>query len=170
MRRSFLLTAVLAACGSGEIARQHVQLGSLTFDVPADWQRGDTTRRGIATAIWSPGDNERKETITVTRSELVPATAAAGPALLEQLLARASQLPDAHRSETKQVTTQQGLQGARVELDYTPPNSRLRYHRVHVVLADGDALVHVLYTALDPDRDLDALRLVLATIRHGEAS
>jgi hypothetical protein len=98
----------------------------------------------------------------------VPATTAAGQSTLESMLARANALPDAHVTRLAPITTQQGLVGARIELDYAPPGTRLRYHRVHAVLVDGDALVHVLYTALDPDAD--ALRLVLATIRHGEAS
>ena len=45
-----------------------------------------------------------------------------------------------------------------------------RYHRVHIVLADEThgALVHVLYTARTPDRDLTALSIVIDTISHEE--
>jgi len=167
--RCLTLVALIAACSSSEPPREHVQLGPLTFDVPADWSRVEANRRGVSTAIWSPPENVRKETLTVTRSLLVPVTAQAGPLVLQEQLARANTLPGAKRSGVEFFVSQQGLNGARVELDYVPPNSSERYHRIHAVLVDGDALVHVLYTARDPDTELAALQLVLATIRHEEA-
>jgi hypothetical protein len=49
--------------------------------------------------------------------------------------------------------TRHGFSGLRVEGTFTPPNQAASYHRIHAVLVDGESLVHVLYTARDPDRD-----------------
>ena len=168
-----LAIAGVAGCGSSGSARQKAQLASLTFDVPAAWQHDDSHARGVATTVWHPAadDNERRETVTVIRSELSPAVAKAGAATISRLVARAQgALHDARVSAVTPVTTAHGLAGVRLEVDYVPPGLRQRYHRVHVVLADPDglALIHVLYTARTPDDELDALNLVLGSIRHGE--
>ena len=157
-----------ASCSSPELARQHVQVSTLSFDVPAGWTRVDTNRSGLRTSIWSPPINDRSETITVVRSELAPATAAGGVESIKRLLTSANGFPSVERSSPELITTQQGMHGARIELDYVPSGRQRSYHRVHVVLVDQDALVHVLYTALQPDEDLEVLDLVLATIHRGE--
>ena len=63
----------------------------------------------------------------------------------------------------------QGLHGARIEVDFVPPGTRRVYHRVHAVIVAGDSLVHVMYTAGDPDLSFEALNLVLGSLRHKEA-
>ncbi len=158
----------LACCDSGDgIARARVKHASLEFDVPADWQRTDQNQRGVATAEWQPDDNDRKESITVIRTELSPAVAKAGAAGIEPYLAAAQRsLPDARVSKTKRITTAKGLQGVRVDLEFTPQGQSDPYHRALVVLVDGGSLIHVLYTAQQPDRDLDALGVVLDNLQH----
>ena len=166
-----VLAAALCACSSNdEPPREHVKLASLGFDVPASWKRTDVARRGVATAVWQPEDNDRKESITVIRSELSPAVAQAGAAGIEPYLAAAQRaLPHVHPSRVKRFTTATGIEGARVELDFIPPGQHETYRRVHVVLVDGSSLVHVLYTAKQPDRAQTALRVVLDNLHHEEA-
>jgi len=164
--------AGISACTSGgdALARTHVQLASIGFDVPAGWQRTDLSRRGVATAVWQPDDNDRKESITVIRTQLSPAVAKAGAATIEPYLAAAQRsLPQARSSKIKRITTAKGLEGARVDLEFIPTGQSEAYRRVHIVLVDGSSLVHVLYTAKHPDRDFGALGVVLDNLQHEEA-
>jgi len=67
------------------------------------------------------------------------------------------------------IKTARGLVGARIDLDFVPWSRNEHYHRVHVVLAgDHDTLVHVMYTAREPDAHLTALSVVLDTISSEE--
>jgi len=180
---SLFVVLTVIACGSREPARESIQLASLRFDMPSDWKRADMNvvpvlakntppaLRGIATAQWTPEDNNRRESITVTRSERSPAVARAGVSTLEQLLAHAQRSLRAVRaSKPTALKTARGLVGVRIEVDFTPPGTSERYHRVHVVLADdkNGALIHVFYTARHPDRELTTLSMVLDTIRNEE--
>jgi hypothetical protein len=172
MRRriAFAVLAALAACGSDEtLPREQARLASLAFDVPADWTRSDSSRRGVATAEWQPADNDRKEAITVIRTKLSPAVAKAGANALDAyLVASQRALPDARTSRPQPVVTPRGLAGRRIDVDFIPSGQQDRYRRVHVVLTDGDALVHVLYTAKHLDPALTALDLVLSNLRTTE--
>lgn len=163
-----LAIATTVACNSASNNRQHVRFASLAFDVPGDWRHIDTTRRGIVTSIWSPQDNDGKESVTVIRTDLAPSAARAGAPTLERLLESANAL-DAQHTDATSVTTQNGLAGARIETDYVPPGMERSYHRVHVVLVDGHALVHVMYTAARADRSMEALNMVLTSIHHEES-
>ena len=58
-----------------------------------------------------------------------------------------------------------GFSGFQIESDFTAAN-RERYHRVHAVLLDGDALVHVFYVAAHPDENRESYRLVLNSITN----
>jgi hypothetical protein len=184
IRRASLVVALfVSACGSREPAREHTQLASLRFDVPAHWKRAEpspsrllanqakSTVRGLEMAQWAPADNDRLESITIIRSERSPAVAKAGVSTLEQLLAHSQRsLRDVRASKATWLKTARGLAGARIDVDFTPPGTTDRYHRVHVVLADDThgALVHVFYTARNPERNLTALSIVLNTIRYEE--
>lgn len=169
---SVLLVAAIfgAACGSQPRAREHASLESLRFEVPAQWKRSDWHERGIATAQWVPDDNDRHESITIVRSERSPATAKAGVPTLQSLVSTAQRsLPGVRASAATPVKTARGLIGARIDVDFAPPRHAERYHRVHVVLAGPhDALIHVMYTARNPDADLTALSIVLDTIASEE--
>lgn len=168
MKRAALVLVALVACGRSS-SRQRVDFAHLTFELPGDWGHHDASRRGVVTGVWTPKDNERKESVTVIRSELAPVTAHGDPAALSQLIEGAqAALVDAQVSKPIAVKTQSGLSGVRIDVSYLPPGARERYHRVHVVLVDGSSLIHVLYTAKSPDPQLTALDSVLGTIRDGE--
>jgi len=157
-----VLLLVLAACEGGPsvLDREPTHLASLAFDVPAGWQRTDTSRRGVATAEWEPEDNDRNESLVVIRTELSPAVAKAGAPQLEQLLGAAQRsLARPHTTNLSPLITARGLQGARIDVAFDRPISELRMQRTHVVLAEpsGASLVHVLYTAQHPDEARVAL-------------
>jgi hypothetical protein len=171
MKAARLLVAAAAACGSSSTPSEEARLASLTFEVPAMWKRSDVKERGLLTAQWEPTDNERKESITIIRSERVPGAGNMEPAALQQLLAISQRsLRDVRASKVIPIRTQRGLVGARVDVSFVPQGLKDRYSRVHVVVADHDhdALVHVLYTAKNADTDQRALELVLSSIRHEE--
>ena len=168
--RGALLGLALVSCAttSETTALKHVQTASIGYDIPDDWDRAQTNRRGISTTVWTPKDNPDRMSVTVIRSERSPVTAGADVATIGQLLVQAqSALHDARLSPAVEVITPQGLKGARVELDYTPPEAKNRYHRTHVVLADGSGLVHVIFTARSTERAA-AFDTVLASLRHEE--
>lgn len=191
IRRVCLVTLLLGAgCASREPAREKVTLASLDFDVPATWNRTDgpqlgidaampawnrpdgsqRSQRGMQAAQWTPPRNERKESITVIYSQRSPAVAKAGTAMLEQLLAASQHsLAKVRASKGSPIKTARGLSGTRIDVDFVPQGVTERYRRVHVVLAaHDDALIHVMYTAGNPDEDLTALSMVLDTIRQEE--
>ena len=171
IRRSFglaLAALVLAACGRTS-TRHRIDFAHLSFDLPGDWTHHEATRRGVDTAICTPTENDRKESVTVIRSELAPLTARAGGGTLSQLLETAqADLPGVRVSKVTSIKTDSGLSGARIEADFIPPGQTEHYYRVHVVLVDGSSLVHVLYTARSADPDVGTLNAVLATIRDEE--
>jgi hypothetical protein len=163
---AFVAVAAMAACSSG--SAHHIQLATLGYDIPADWNDQDTVLRGVTTSVWTPPDNPRHESITVIRSERSPAVAAASFGTLAQLVTDA-QAPGAQLSGIRPFVTKSGLRGVRVEAAYVPRGLTAQYRRVHVVLVDQSVLVHVMYTAQTPDPELDALDVVLDSIRHEEA-
>jgi hypothetical protein len=170
MKRTLgLAVLAVSACSDDAVATQTVQLAQLSFDVPADWERHDANRRAVEISEWTPDDNPRKESITVIRSQTSPAVAKAGVPALTPLLADAQKsLASVHASRVSSVTTARGLTGARIDVDFVPPGSKDRYHRVHAVFVDTTgALVHVLYTAQKPNAQ--AFEVVLNSLRNEEA-
>jgi len=165
----FAVVATTLSCGNGSVPSQHVQIAHLGFDVPDDWRNADTERNGLVTSVWTPANNDHKESITVIRSERSPAVASARISTIESLLASA-QSPGARVSPAQLVTTAQGLSGVRIEVDYVPPGLTASYHRVHVVLVDGTSLIHVLYTARSPDASLQTFNLVLGSLHEESQS
>ena len=167
MKAALVLILALAACGRGA-SRQRVEFANLTFELPGNWVHQDTSRRGLATTVWTPDDNaDRKESISVIRTELAPAVAQAGVPAIDRLLESAQvSLPDARMLGRSQVKTASGLTGTRIDISFVPPGLHERYRRVHVVLVDGASLVHVLYTARSPEDDLSTFNLVLGSIRE----
>jgi hypothetical protein len=163
------LALLLAAC-SGVSSRVHVTFARLDFDIPSDWTSRDSVRRGTATQMWTPTENERKESIMVIRSELAAVTAQAGSPTVDGLLADATRgLPGARAGTVVPVLTKSGLQGVSVDVSFVPPLAGgERYHRVHVVLLDRarSSLINVMYTAKDPEESHQTLDLVLSTIRE----
>jgi len=161
-----VLVAALAACNT-DTSRERVDFANLSFDVPAGWTQHAEHVRGIATGVWTPEHNDKKESITILRTELAPATAGASASTLGALAeAAAAPLGATHVSRATPITTSSGLSGVRIESDYVPHDVHASYHRVHVVLVDGHSLVHVLYTARSADPSLSALDVVLDSIRE----
>jgi hypothetical protein len=156
-------------CGSDAIPTQNVQVASLAFDVPAEWERHDANRHSVEISEWAPDENPRKESITVIRTQTSPAVAKVGVPALEPLLAASQRsLPNVRASAVKRLTTVQGLAAARIELDFVPPGTTSSYHRIHAVFVDRTgALVHLLYTAQRPNAQ--TFETVLNSVRNGEA-
>jgi hypothetical protein len=71
-------------------------------------------------------------------------------------------------SRVRPIEAGRGLEGVRVEASFVPAGQKEPYRRVHVALTDGSTLIHVLYTAKQPDRSFAALELVLANLRNEE--
>lgn len=164
MKPQLLLLLAASACGGGS---DRAELASLSFEPPPTWQRTDSHARGSAIAVYVPTANPRRESVTIIRTEVGAIATRYSSATLAQLLAGAqSALRDARTSAISPITTDSGLAGLQIVVDYLPPGATQPYHRVHAVLADGTALVHLVYTAATPDPDLAAFRQVLATLRE----
>lgn len=164
MRGLAVIMVLASGCGG---TSDRTELASLSFEAPARWDRTDAHARGSATAVFVPSSNPRKESITIIRTEVGPIAAHYSTATLSQLLAGAqTALTGAHPSPITRVTTESGLEGLQIVVDYSPPGVPQRYRRIHTVFADGTALVHVLYTALVPDPELGAFHQVLSTLRE----
>jgi hypothetical protein len=163
--KGLALVAMLATgCGG---ASDRVELASLSFEAPPSWQRTDSHGHDSATAVFAPVVNARKESITVIRTEVGPIANHYSTATLTQLLAGAqSALAGGRTSAITRVATDSGLEGLQIVVDYIPPGLAHPYHRIHAVLSDGTALVHVIYTAFAPDPELAAFHKVLATLRE----
>ena len=164
---SLTLGTLVGCTGAGN---QHAELGTLSFDVPADWQHADSSTRGVRSSIWTPppDENGRKESVTVIYTERSSAVAGAGQGTVAQLLIAAQASLHGRLSNPASLTTRHGFAGARVDVDFVPPGLHETYHRVHAAFVDGNGLVHVIYTAKQPDRALAAFDEVLATMRRGE--
>lgn len=175
MKHLALFLLCLASCDgsdSSSIETQDVNLGPIAFEVPAEWQRTNTERSGALSAVWTPAAvNKRKESITVIRSPMRRSREQLVKGDLEKLLAGAQgSLSGAKVSKVTPISTRRGLSGARIDVSFQPGANSKRYHRVHVVLMDVETsrLVHVLYTAANPDDDLTAFHTVLETLRSEE--
>ena len=154
MRTVVAVTLSLAlGCASSSPSLEKVSIGNLIFGTPSGWTSRDVSNPQRKMFEWSPADNERKESLTVIRSDR-PAMARATPEQLHHLMREAQRaMPDAAFSAPISFTTRHGFRGVRIEGSFTPPGSAARYRRVHAVFADGTSLVNVLWTARDLDRE-----------------
>ncbi|MBL9015230.1 MAG: hypothetical protein JNL83_13690 [Myxococcales bacterium] len=167
MRRAVAIGLAVAALGCGRSHDGEEELGTVAFKALPGWQRSDTRARNTQTAVFTPAVNSRKESITVIRTELGPVAAKYTPEMMSSLLLRAhSALAQAKSTPVARLTTAEGLTGVRVEVDFVPPSLTQSYHRVHVVLAQGTALVHVLYTAAAPEAEQAMLQQVVNTLHE----
>ena len=165
---SVVMTIGCGAIGGGERTSQLAKLGSLSFALPDDWQRTDSTVGDAVTSVWTPsGANDAKESVTIVRIER--AAQKVGDTPLDLLLAGAQgTLRDARISHRETISTPQGFTGARLRVAFKPAGQDRIYRRAHATLRDGTALVHVLYTAAEPDETFEVFHTVLETIRHEE--
>jgi hypothetical protein len=162
---------LLAACSGGPppLVSQPAQVGDLRFEAPDDWLHSEAREGSRNVARWTPKGNPDKVVISVFRTELRADHGQAGPAEIEHMLAEAQRaLPHGDIGASHEYHTARGLAGFQVESDFVPAGLHARYHRVHTVLVDGPALIHVLYTARSRDAEQPAYRLVLDSIHREE--
>ena len=166
--RALLLLGLLASCASTEpMPSRAERLGPLAFDVPLEWTRADFTDRGTRTSVWTPPSNERKESIAVIRVERA-AMKVKGASLVSLVEAAQGSLAGARIVKLEPLSTGRGLTGAQASLSFVPRGKTTAYHRVQATLVDGDALIHVFYTAVDPDDTIEPFRLVVESLRREE--
>jgi hypothetical protein len=151
-----VMAATAAACSTSSASVDHATLGMIDYSVPSGW----TAQNGFENAhnpivIWTPPDNmRRKESVTIMRTDPRPALAKAGPDKLARFLAQAELgLSRARFGVPQKIVTSMGLEGVRVEGDFVPDGQSVTYHRLHAVLIDGEALIHVTFTATIPDHE-----------------
>lgn len=149
----YLAVLALASCASSEPSLEPAKLDTLDYGVPAGWKPRKLSLQQASSVEWRPDeDNERKESLVVSR--VAQPALAKSPSHLRRTLAQATaQLPGARFGSPTSFITRGGLPGVRVEGTFNPPDQAAPYHRTHAVLVDGASLVHVLYTARDPDRE-----------------
>ena len=123
MMRAIVIVSALAACGGQ--GHQHVAFAKLLFEMPSDWSSQDSSRRGVATAVWTPDENEAKESITVVRTEMAQAVAHAGSPSLDAAVASAvGSLPSAHARTAERVVRVSPAQHAAAKNDSLPSPQR----------------------------------------------
>lgn len=171
MRRATLglAIALFSACSSSsEVQAVHVR--AVAFELPSGWERTETTESGATSVVWTPPDNARKESIAIIYSDENPAVAMSGASTIQRLLALAQTgLPNVRASTPAPITTSHGLSGVSQQLEFVPTGSSAKYYRMHAVLSDGKAMVHVLYTAQTPDASRETFNAVLKSIHHEES-
>lgn len=162
---------LLAGCSSGPapLVTQSAHLGDLGFEAPDEWLHSEAREGSRDVARWMPKDNPDKVVISVFRTELRADHSQASAHQIEHMLVEAQRaLPHADTSASGEYHTARGLAGFQIESDFVPDGLHVTYHRVHTVLVDGPALIHVLYTARSRDAEQPAYRLVLDSIHRQE--
>ena len=162
MKRFIAALLLVAACSGGEAADDvpTVTVADVAFAPPPAWQAHDL---GENARVWSPANNERKETITVIVGRPVLGGASRILAATRQAI---DLLHHAQVAGEAVVSVPHGLSGKRFDLTFRPDRALDQvYTRDHVVLVVDDHPVHVFYTAREPDPDRSALSQVIASIR-----
>jgi hypothetical protein len=144
--RLSLIALTLVACASSDPPLEHATIGSLEYGAPSGWVSRDLSGRNLPSFEWTPLDNEHKQSITIVRRERPIASSSRQ---LGALVASAQ--PTGRFGAPNQITTKSGLRGVRIEGAFARGSTT--YHRIHAVLVDGSSLVHVIYTAREPDRE-----------------
>jgi hypothetical protein len=165
--RLLILCAVAACSGADQAPEgQHVRTGSLSYDAPVGWTATKTQTHTSATSTWTPSENAGKESVSVVWTAVLPLPT--NPEQISELLVQSEHgLHDAKVSKPIAIKSVAGLNGYQIESDFTAVAGGTR-HRVHAVLLDGNALVHVFYVAAEPDEKLESYRLVLNSVTNGE--
>jgi hypothetical protein len=174
MSRLALTIVLLASCRGGDslpVPSELVRVDGFELEVPLDWQRTDLPRDRASAVVWAPAVNPRKESIMLIHSRFPSAAEVPDAVEAEELIAATQKVfARARTSPLSPVTTQGGFKGTRIDVDFEKGSAS--YHRIHVVLRDQankTDLVHVLYTAQQPDPNAIPLELVLETLRRGES-
>jgi hypothetical protein len=86
--------------------------------------------------------------------------------LTEILTSAQGVLPEASVHHPVAGQTKKHLPEVEITSDFVPAGLHASYHRVHAVVMDGDALIHVLYTARTPDPNLTVFRQIVDSIHQ----
>jgi hypothetical protein len=152
MNRPLLLGLAIVGCSSSGPSLDRASLGRLEFAVPAGWSSHDRSNKLASMIEWTPSDSDDPASLVVLRGER--ASVASSPNHLPSLIRAAqAQLPESVFQPPTRISTRFGLSGVRIEGDFRPDHQPTTYHRIHAVLVDGASLVHVIYTAREPDRE-----------------
>lgn len=143
-----LALLVVAACGNRDSDMTPAELGNVAYAVPEGWAMRDMSERTSTILVWTPAKNPLRQSVTIIRTQPLPGMARADDDRL------AATLGQTLRQPARAIRTKRGITGVRVDGRFTPPGTRASYARSHVVFADGEALVHVIYTSADPDREI----------------
>jgi len=138
MRIALVVALSLSSgCASSSPSLEKASIGNLSFGTPSGWTSRDVSNPQRKMFEWSPADNERKESLTVIRSDR-PAMAKASQAQLQHLMRDAQRaMPEATFSAPLSFTTRHGFQGVRIEGSFTAPVAGARYRRIHAAFVDG---------------------------------
>jgi hypothetical protein len=147
-RKILVCLLLLGACADRDRDVTSAKLGNVEYAVPEGWAMRDVSQNASTILVWTPATNPRKQSVTIIRTQPMPAMARADESRL------VATLGETLRQPAKVFRTKQGIAGVRVDGRFAPPGSRATYARSHMVFADGDSLVHVIYTAADPDREV----------------
>jgi hypothetical protein len=161
--------SVLASCNTPGPSVDHQTLGKLGYSTPQGWQSKDQSLPRRPIIVWTPSDrNDGKESVTVMRTEELPALTKAGTGYIQRYLNEAQKgLPQGKFSEPVSFTSKYGFVGVRIEGEFVPPGSKQKYRRIHAVLIDGNSLIHVMATGVAVDRD--AFEIVIDSLVRREA-
>lgn len=142
----------LGCAGDGRETRS-ASIDGLAYSVPAEWQSKNQSEHQTKIALWTPDDNDRKESVAIVRTRAMPALVHADFQRIQQLLSDAQKnLPRGSFGVASRFKSQHGLTGARIAGSFVPDGGVVHYHRFHAVVIDRDSLVHVIYTATDANQ------------------
>lgn len=169
MRALLVLSVLAVACSDRgpDVSWQRVE--GLEYAVPVGWTVRDQSEQMRKILVWTPDENESKETVTVIRTQPLALTQVGLPRMRGLLAAASNGLPSGSFSAPSDVQTSRGLVGMRVDGQFVPPGTSSPYRRIHVVVLDGTSLVHVLYTSKDLAADPEALHVVLDSLHRKAA-
>ena len=162
MRALFVLALLATACNTGvdgDVAP--VALGPIEVVPPAGWVAQEL---GPMTRQWTPANNRRSESITVI---VAPKPLGDSERVFELTRQAQDLLRDVRITASSTISGADGNGGRRLDVSFRPEGSRRLYQRSHAVLVIGDHVVHVLYTATDPDPERAALNGVVASVQEG---
>lgn len=165
----FVVAAAAApACSSGDaVAVQWQTLDGLNYAVPTEWVSIDQSEQFRKVVVWAPPSNTSKQTVSVIRTRPTPSVTSVGLPKMERLLAATlAGLPSSKFSAPEKIVTAKGLAGMRARGEFLPQGATQHYIREHAVLLDGDALVHVMFTAQDANTSRESMQVVLDTLHR----
>ncbi len=162
MNRRVLLASVLAIAATACVrSGERSAFATLDYLVPAGWSYRNLSKPQRALVEWKPaGENARDECVLILRTPR-PAIASSPPHLVRLLKESQAELQDPKFDLPHRVETRWGLAGMQVAGSFTPKGESTS-QRLQAILIDGFSLIHVIYTAREPNREV--FELVLDSI------